>query len=320
MQSNSITQTGHIPGTRVLHEPDIPRRIWGFWDKDDIPPLVQRCINTWFIVHFDWDIHIVTPENVNTYLKPGVDIPENLMRDEEPAKQSDMIRFALLYKYGGVYIDATTLMTYPGVEWMRKYYTDWFSFDGEINIIASAPKGRVISILYPVMLQILTWKRGVERYKMIKKTYDITSPYLYTQHVIQRIMKRNKTLCSILGNRKKFCPWYTMYSLWTVTSDILMKRFPKLLKKQQVLDFIFRMKTPVPRQVLNNTLHKLQGAWHTATVQSVHKLSWFSQIERRAYKSLRSRLPNRDIIRSNYHPPLWEPRIRRSVSISEFQN
>ena len=202
MQCDSITHTGQIPRPNLPREPDIPRQIWGFWDKDEIPPLVQRCINTWFIVHFNWDIHIVTPENVSTYLKPGVDIPKNLMRDEEPAKQSDMIRFALLYKYGGVYIDATTLMTYPGVAWMRTNYRDWFSFDGEINIIASAPKGRVISILYPAMFQMLSWKRGVERFKMIRKTYNITSPYLYTQHVIQRILKMKRPF-PILGNAKE---------------------------------------------------------------------------------------------------------------------
>lgn len=320
MQCDSITHTGQIPRPNLPREPDIPRQIWGFWDKDDIPPLVQRCINTWFIVHFNWDIHIVTPENVSTYLKPGVDIPKNLMRDEGPAKQSDMIRFALLYKYGGVYIDATTLMTYPGVAWMRTHYRDWFSFDGEINIIASAPKGRVISILYPAMFQMLSWKRGVERFKMIRKTYNITSPYLYTQHVIQRILKNEKTLFPILGMRKKICPWHTMYSLWTVSSNMIMKRIHRTLKKKDVLHFIFNTKSPVPKPILQNTLHKLQGAWYTATVKSAHKLSWFSQIERRAYKSWRSRLPNIETIHSNYHPPVWEPRPNPSVSITTHKS
>lgn len=267
---NNIQTNGRIPCT-----------LWGFWDKDVLPPIVKRCVETWRAVHPTWEIRIVTPKNLTQYLELGKDVPERLLTHETPPKQSDMVRFALLYKYGGIYIDATTLITYPGIHWIPANHTDWFSFRGEINIIASARRGRVIGFLYPHMLKLISIPRGPERLRYVKDEFGITHNYLYTQYMIQKLIQKTNWLRSIMQKNGNINPWETMYWFWECTYQAGLKKGNAQLKKHETVIEMFTNTSPLTKSIpKKSTLHKLQGAYYTARVQTIVSGCWFEQLER----------------------------------------
>jgi mannosyltransferase OCH1-like enzyme len=51
---------------------EIPKKIWTFWDNDDIPDIVQKCIHTWKKHNPNYEITVVTKKSLSEYL-PGVD-------------------------------------------------------------------------------------------------------------------------------------------------------------------------------------------------------------------------------------------------------
>lgn len=92
----------------------INRTIWVYWAQglDNAPPVVQNCVKTLkensspdFVVQVVDDFNLVDyidiPEIINTRLKEGVISRTHF---------SDIVRFELLKKHGGVWIDSTVLV------------------------------------------------------------------------------------------------------------------------------------------------------------------------------------------------------------------
>jgi hypothetical protein len=122
----------------------IPKMIWTFWNSTTVPYVVQRCIDTWHTHCPDYVITIVTPttlheyiEDINLLVLPFSDTPQRL---------SDFVRLHILHKFGGFWLDATTIMIrnldyfhykqqlHPGVE-VVGYYIDAFTTRQEFPVI-----------------------------------------------------------------------------------------------------------------------------------------------------------------------------------------
>lgn len=83
--------------------------VWSMWWQDDIPPIIQICLNT--IKQFYPNLIIITQKNVSEY----IDIPEYMLKKFNDGiialpHFSDYIRLCLLEKYGGMWIDSSCLM------------------------------------------------------------------------------------------------------------------------------------------------------------------------------------------------------------------
>lgn len=86
--------------------------VWAFWQSDDIPPLVERCFESWKR-HLDpekYEIRILTHETFQDYLPFDVlsEIPHFL--ELRLAQQTDFMRLALLKWHGGIWLDASIYM------------------------------------------------------------------------------------------------------------------------------------------------------------------------------------------------------------------
>ena len=91
-----------------LYVPDAP--IWVCWwtGEDTAPPLVQRCIQSIRLNANGHPVHLITRENYREYL----DIPDYILNKVNDgimcvANFTDYLRFSLLAKYGGLWLDAT---------------------------------------------------------------------------------------------------------------------------------------------------------------------------------------------------------------------
>ncbi len=85
----------------------IPKIIWTYWDSETVPEVIKRCIETWKKYNKNYEIIFLNDITYSNY----IDIP-NIYYDTIQRK-SDFIRIYLLEKYGGVWIDSSTICTAP---------------------------------------------------------------------------------------------------------------------------------------------------------------------------------------------------------------
>ena len=90
--------------------PHTNNTIWVFWaqGRDRMPEIVKRCVRQIERMKGEYQMVILTQENFSNY----VDIPDHILRKLRGGKItlthfSDILRFALLKKYGGWWMDAT---------------------------------------------------------------------------------------------------------------------------------------------------------------------------------------------------------------------
>jgi hypothetical protein len=87
----------------------IPKTIWTYWDSEELPDFVSKCIDKWRRLHSDWSIVVLNPANLKEYL-PETDIFKLKFADTKP-RQSDFVRLHILPKFGGVWADASVIPT-----------------------------------------------------------------------------------------------------------------------------------------------------------------------------------------------------------------
>jgi hypothetical protein len=85
----------------------IPRKIWAFWDKATLPDKVRKCIDTWYVHCPDYEITILCPETLHEYLEEDL---LTLPYSNTPQRLSDFVRLHILDKFGGFWVDASTIM------------------------------------------------------------------------------------------------------------------------------------------------------------------------------------------------------------------
>ena len=116
-----------------MNIPALP--IWQYWESKDgvIPPLVQACLNSVEKYKGNFERIMLTPQNVRDY----ADIPQIFWDLKEKGKIktaffSDVLRTCLLLQHGGIWIDATVLLT----EELPSYITeaDLFVFQNDLKL------------------------------------------------------------------------------------------------------------------------------------------------------------------------------------------
>ncbi|MCY0386876.1 glycosyltransferase [Robbsia sp. Bb-Pol-6] len=101
--------TWHGAAAGVGRHAPIPKRIWTYWDSERLPRTVGACIQSWKSKNPDYAINVVTSASLKNFV---CDIPPGFCT-ESVQKQSDWVRLALLKRYGGIWLDATTLVFKP---------------------------------------------------------------------------------------------------------------------------------------------------------------------------------------------------------------
>ncbi|PAT41658.1 mannosyltransferase [Vandammella animalimorsus] len=91
----------------------IPRILWTYWDSADPPPLIERCLASWRQHHPHWRIEVLDLARARALLPH---LPVALLADS-PQKLADWLRLALLQRHGGIWLDASTILTAP-LDWV----------------------------------------------------------------------------------------------------------------------------------------------------------------------------------------------------------
>lgn len=123
----------------------IPKKIHQIWLGGDIPPEYLKLGETWKEKHPDWEYKLWTDEDVKTYSminRKQFDLARN------PGMKSDIFRYEILYKEGGLYVDTdfeclknfeklSNLEFYTGVAYNKEV-------ELYIGLIASTPNNKII--------------------------------------------------------------------------------------------------------------------------------------------------------------------------------
>lgn len=104
-------------------------RLFTFWEpKEKMPAYIRLCMQTWQKFLPESEVVLLDYSNLEEWL--GKDVyDEILFRDFSLPKQADAIRCALLKKYGGLWLDADTILTSPQVK-------DYLMIDSELVMIS----------------------------------------------------------------------------------------------------------------------------------------------------------------------------------------
>jgi len=106
--------------------PFLQKIIWTCWfqGREQMPPIVEKCVNSWEIKNPDWQTIVVTRENAGYYV-PEVS-PFLERQDISWTQKSDILRLHLLKKHSGVWCDASTFCNKPLSQWLPEYLTSGF--------------------------------------------------------------------------------------------------------------------------------------------------------------------------------------------------
>lgn len=104
-----------LPIFSIKAKKQLPRDIiWQYWGQgfSDLPDTVKLCFASVEQHKGDYDIIRLSDDTINDY----IELPDFVWQKKDsfrPAFFADVLRLALLYCYGGVWVDATILLTAP---------------------------------------------------------------------------------------------------------------------------------------------------------------------------------------------------------------
>lgn len=106
----------------------LDKKIWIYWSQgfDVAPWIVKQCVTSWKLKNPDWELIQLDDKNVFSYIDFNY-LPSNYNK-LSLAHKSDLLRLNLLIKYGGVWVDATTLCNVPLDNWLYNYFNTDFPF------------------------------------------------------------------------------------------------------------------------------------------------------------------------------------------------
>jgi hypothetical protein len=109
-QWTNVSDHKQIDLPKHHHLPACPKRIWTYWNTGQLPELIQVIMNHWrTILNDEWTITCVTDRTLSSFVGA---VPEGFQHLSYQAK-SDWIRLELVYVYGGIWADASTLFHDP---------------------------------------------------------------------------------------------------------------------------------------------------------------------------------------------------------------
>ncbi|WP_290525584.1 capsular polysaccharide synthesis protein [Alcanivorax sp.] len=104
--------------------------IWTLWfqGEERAPEIVARCVNIWREMNPDFTLIFLSEDNIFDYVNRS---EFNCIKFDNLAypPKSDLIRLYLLSRFGGVWVDPTTICVSPLSAWLDLSGADFFAFE-----------------------------------------------------------------------------------------------------------------------------------------------------------------------------------------------
>lgn len=232
----------------------LPKKIWMYWEND-IPEFVEKCIDRMREKNPDYQVFVLNPDNVNQYSQ----IDFILLKDATAQQKADLLRFDLMYRHGGIWLDASIIL-YDSLDWIsdiivehktenfayyRRKNTTNFNFPVLENwLLASVGNNVFFKQWYDELFLAIqqTPKKYIQNIKATESnTKDIFQEisnleYLVAYVACQRVMRKNFPSITLIDcDENAF--YYQVKNRW-VKEKILINmainypadEYPKLIK------------------------------------------------------------------------------------------
>ena len=139
--------------------PAIPPIVWAYWSGPTMPPLIERCIANWHRLNPGLQIRVLNEQTASTW---AGEFPASLA-GAGATLHADWLRLALLHRHGGIWLDASTLLTQP-LDWvfaqhaasgsdLVAYFLGRYTHDAHTPVVenwflAAPPGSRFMADLY----------------------------------------------------------------------------------------------------------------------------------------------------------------------------
>lgn len=200
---------------------DFTKTVWMYWDSglDNAPEVVQLSYKSWVTQNPDYQVILLNEANISDILGFNFnDVFNCFTVDLKAAGKSDFLRIFLLYKFGGVWADATSFCLKPLDQWLDMENTPFFSFREK----------------YSDDRQLVSWFLAARQGAVIpKRLLEVAIEYLYQPHRKQKLEIRGlnttrklaarRNLISKAGSgypllehmeRKGFAPYFWLFYLF----------------------------------------------------------------------------------------------------------
>jgi len=192
-----------VQSRREYFSQQIPKKIWTYWDDEEIKnKTVQLCIQSWKKYNPDYGVIVLNQNNLKDYIDLDV---KNMKMNDSPARESDIIRLNILQKYGGVWVDASIVMTAPLDFTTEEHEFYGYKIDGFISkegipvieswFFATVPSGKFITKWRDEFMKANNFSNVEDALESLKKQgvlYDkISGPvYLFIHVCAQKILQK----------------------------------------------------------------------------------------------------------------------------------
>ena len=197
-------------------EPLENKNIWVFWaqGEENAPDIVKLCLRSIRKHAGDATVHVLTKETVRDY----IEIPDYMWKQYEQGHMTlafltDYMRISLLQKYGGLWLDATILVTKDIPDYV--FQNSFFSLHTpyEKTIFVNDNK---------VHCYVMGGRKGFSLFEYIKdsvetywKTHDYMVDYYLIDYTIMFGYKTNPEIRKVIDSLE-----YTPSSLYQIIDEI----------------------------------------------------------------------------------------------------
>lgn len=219
------------------------KRLWLCWFQGEstgaIPSFNKLCIDMWRDMNPDWDVVLITFENVSDYLPDFIDIIHD-SPDREIAQCADLLRVSLLAKYGGVWVDASVLPT-CNLDTICKHYindTGFFAyrflpryFNGDLGdreiavwfLAVDGPKHPVIVKWKTMFLKRFRSKRYLKYFTFAQSACDLFDSDDTFRFVINNMVQVDQSIprCCDDSNKVNYVPWDDRYDSYMYKRPVM---------------------------------------------------------------------------------------------------
>jgi hypothetical protein len=208
---HNVHQLLRLPAPPIF--PKLIKKIFIYWQQgfDNAPPIIVKAVNSWIENNPTWEVILITDENLHSHLDDTdfFSLFHAKRATMQTAAFSDLLRLWLLGKYGGVWVDATTLCNVPLDSWLP------FIVDDELEFFAFRNFDYKPSVIQKEIYPISSWflygsptSEIIQRWKQEMVDYwdgrTEVDKYFWMHYCFFRVMQRDLELATKWTQRAIF--------------------------------------------------------------------------------------------------------------------
>ena len=251
--------------------------IFTFWEpKEKIPGFLRLCVKTWEFFLPEYEIIILDFNSAREYLGEPL-FSEIICENMSVMVQSDAIRVAMLYKYGGIWMDADTIIVNQEfIKEFQNYELSMVNDENKFNFIAFiyASKNSIMisEWLKQIIINIKRFKFALLNQKNTtewQKSWEEVNQWYYLGNGIIDPLLKNITGKKFYGIDKEKIKVFPELIYFGNTSLNVYESYE-----------LFYFRPGDPKFVFNNSkgLIFLHNSWTNQNIKICQKMSFYNKI------------------------------------------